>query len=241
MRRSTSDYATCSPSSSSRITTVSLAPCPVPLQLRTIVGSHQGGPLRLETRRWRGAGFAALTMATIRDASDDLCSLTIIGLPATGTPTPILGVDLIGLGGALSLIAVDLAPTDDASWRAIAVSPLTALHAAVAACVVPRRWPSFAAEVFSPHALIAGVRRGSELEVLGAVADFVERAMDAWAPRAVLEVIEAERAAAADARVSAWCRAELRNRREHDALTRLFGEAPAASYLDMLFGAGATA
>ena len=31
-------------------------------------------------------------------------------------------------------------------------------------------------------------------------------------------------------------RAELANRREHDALARIFGEAAAAAYLELLFG-----
>ena len=146
---------------------------------------------------------------------------------------PIVGVDLIGLAGALSLVAVDLAPTDDAAWQTHAAAMLTALHASVESRVVPRRRPSFADEVFSPRALIAGVRRGAELAVLDAVASFVEHALGRWpAPLALAP----ERAAAASDRVDAWCRAELRNRREHDALTRLFGAAPATAYLDMLFG-----
>jgi len=207
---------------------------PLPAGLDSLAGSHADAALRLDTRRWRGGGFSALTVATIRDATGRLCSVTIIGLPAAGELGPIVGLDLIGLGGALSLIAVDLAPTDRDTWAACAVAPLTALHAAVAPHVVPRRWPSFADEVFSPHALIAGVRRGAELEALGAVADFVARARPPAATAA-----EPERAAAATARAAAWCQAELRNRRENVALTRIFGADPAAAYLDLLFGAGA--
>lgn len=208
-----------------------LAACPLPAGLDALAGSHADAALRLDTRRWRGGGFSALTVATIRDVTGRLCSVTIIGLPAAGELGPIVGLDLIGLGGALSLIAVDLAPTDHDTWAACAVAPLTALHAAVAPHVVPRRWPSFAEEVFSPHALIAGVRRGAELEALCAVADFVARAR----PLATTAA-EPERAAAASARVAAWCRAELQNRRENVALTRIFGADPAAAYLDLLFG-----
>ena len=213
-----------------------LTRCPLPEALGALVGDHAGAPLRMHTRRWRGAGFAALTVATIADASEQLRSVTIIGLPAAGHPGPIVGVDLIGLGGALSLVAVDLAPTDDATWQAHAVAPLTALHAAVEAHVVTRRRPSFADEVFSPRALIAGVRRGAELAVLDAVARFLEHAVG---PLQARDAVGQGSAAAADDRVTAWCQAELRNRREHDALTRLFGAVPATAYLDMLFGAGA--
>jgi len=211
-----------------------LALCPLPAQLRALVGTHAGAALHLDTRRWRGTGFAALTVATIRDATGRLRSVTIIGLPAAGVPGPIVGVDLIGLGGALSLVAVDLAPTDLATWETDAAASLAELHAAVAASVVLRRWPDFASEVFSPRALIAGVRRGAELDVLTAVASFVARI-----PTPPIDPIPAGRASAAHERVTAWCRAELRNRREHDALTRLFGADPATAYTDLLFGPGA--
>ncbi|HEY0135288.1 MAG TPA: hypothetical protein VGB85_14485 [Nannocystis sp.] len=218
------------------ISELGLTRCPFPEALGALVGTHAGEPLRMHTRRWRGPGFVALTMATITDAAGQLRSVTIIGLPAAGCPGPIVGVDLIGLGGALSLVAVDLAPTDDVTWQTHAAAPLAALHTAVETHVVIRRRPSFADEVFSPRALIAGVRRGAELAVLDAVASFIEHAVG---PRASPGKVAAERATAADDRVAAWCRAELRNRREHDALTRLFGAVPATAYLDMLFGAGA--
>ena len=100
--------------------------------------------------------------------------------------------------------------------------------------MVPRRWPSFADDVFSPHALIAGVRRGAEPEALRAVADFIAHAR----PPATAAV-EPGRAAAAAAKVAAWCQAELRNRRESEALTRIFGADTTAAYVDLLFGAGA--
>ncbi len=208
-----------------------LTVCPLPEQLGALVGAHAGAALHLDTRRWRGAGFAAFTVATIRAATGHLRSVTIIGLPAANALGPIVGVDLIGLGGALSLVAVDLAPTDVATWETDAAASLAELHAAVADSVVPRRWPDFASEVFSPRALIAGVRRGAEPGVLAAVASFIARIPT--------PPIDPTAGPAASERVSAWCRAELRNRREHDALTRLFGADPATAYTDLLFGPGA--
>lgn len=189
--------------------------------------------LRLGTRRHVGGGFASLTVAAISDDEQQLRSATLIGLPDPATLAPVLGVDLIGFGGALSLVAVDLSPTDDRAWAAQAGPLLDRLHAAVAEHVVPRRWPAFAAEVFSSRALIAGVRRGEEAPVLAAIAEFVAEVAGVFAqPR----VTDPQRIAAAAARVSAWRRAELANRREHDALARIFGEVDAAAYLELLFG-----
>ncbi len=205
----------------------------LPGGLGELRGALGAATLQLGTRRHVGGGFAALTVAAIRDEQGLLRSATLIGLPEPATLAPVLGVDLIGFGGALSLVAVDLSPTDDAAWSGRAAALLARLHAAVGDHVVPRRWPAFAAEVFSPRALIVGVRRGAEAQVLAAVAEFVA---DVAAVFRGPHTTEPSRVAAVAARVLAWRRAELANRREHDALARIFGAADAADYLELLFG-----
>lgn len=212
---------------------LSLRPRPLPFELQSLTGELRGAPLRMTTRREQGGPFAALSCATICGADGAPCCVTLIGLPAAGTPGPVLGVDLIGLGGALSLVAVDLAPIDRPHWELRAAGPLADLHAALGDRVVARRWPEFAEEVFSPRAVIVGVRRGEEAEVLAAVAGFVARLPAVYAPGPALGAARAE---AADLRVQAWRRAELRNRREHDALTRMFGAEAAGAFLAALFG-----
>jgi hypothetical protein len=207
----------------------------LPGGLGELQGALGEATLQLSTRRHVGGGFAALTVASIRDDQGRLRSATLIGLPEPATLAPVLGVDLIGFGGALSLVAVDLSPTDDAAWAGQAAPLLARLHAAVGDHGVPRRWPAFAAEVFSSQALIVGVRRGAEEPVLAAVAEFVA---DVAAVFGEPRTTQPERVAAVAARVVAWRRAELANRREHDALARIFGQAAAADYLEMLFGGG---
>ncbi len=210
-----------------------LDPVTLPGSLGALRGALGETSLRLLTRRYVGGGFGSLTVAAISDDEDRLRSATVIGLPDPATLAPVLGVDLIGFGGALSLVAVDLSPTDESAWAAQAGPLLARLHAAVAEHVVPRRWPAFAAEVFSSRALIAGVRRGEEAPVLAAVAEFVAEVGEVFAGA---PITDPQRVAAAAARVVAWRRAELANRREHDALARIFGEADAAAYLELLFG-----
>lgn len=205
----------------------------LPGGLAELRGAHGEATLRLATRRHVGGGFAALTVAAIDDDRGLLRGATLIGLPEPATLAPVLGVDLIGFAGALSLVAVDLSPTDETRWAAQAAPLLARLHAAVGEHVVPRRWPAFAAQVFSSQALIVGVRRGGEAPVLAAVAEFVAEVEAVFTgPR----VTDPGRCAAAAARVAAWRRAELANRREHDALARIFGESDAAAYLELLFG-----
>ena len=65
---------------------------------------------------------------------------------------------------------------------------------------------------------------------------FIARLPEVYAEGPALAPARAE---AARERVAGWRRAELCNRREHDALARIFGAEPAAAYLEMLFGAGA--
>lgn len=215
------------------IDAVKLSPVTLPGGLGQLRGALGEATLQLDTRRHVGGGFAALTVASIRDEQGLLRSATLIGLPEPATLAPVLGVDLIGFGGALSLVAVDLSPTDDAAWAGLAAPLLARLHAALGEHVVPRRWPAFAAAVFSSRAVIVGVRRGAEAPVLAAVAEFVA---DVAAVFSGPRTTDPSRIAAVAARVVAWRRAELANRREHDALARIFGEADAAAYLELLFG-----
>lgn len=205
----------------------------LPAGLERLTGELRGMPVTMTTQREQGGPFAGLTCATIRDVNGLLCSVTVIGLPAAGTPGPVLGVDLIGLGGALSLIAIDLAPVDRRIWDERAAAPLAGLHAALGDGAVARRWPEFATEVFSPRAVIAGARRGAEAGLLAAVAGFVACLPGVYASTRALPHA---RRVAADERVRAWRHAELRNRREHDALARIFGSGPAEAYLMALFG-----
>ena len=204
----------------------------VPEPLQRLDGALRGESLALRTRRF-GDPRWMLTSAEIVAVDEVLVAVTAIGMPV-GAPTPILGVDLVALQGALSLVAVDLAPTDEAVWTTDAAPLLEQLHRGTQGLVVARRWPAFAAEVFSPRALLAGARRGGEVGTLTAVAAFVTfgARCSVFAPTRSASPAQIS---AADQRRRAWCLAERRNRREHDALARMFGEQQAAAYIDFLF------
>jgi len=215
-----------------------LAERPLPAGLALLRGEARGLELELRTTCFMGHGFAALFIAEIVAQGGQRRSATVIGLPQRGALLPVLGVDLIALGGALSLAALDLAPTDDLFWQERAAPLLEACHARVAGHTVARRWPAFAHAAFSPLALIAAARPGAEQHVFAAAADLLvgvaQLARDAASAPA-----DPARAAHAYQRRLAWQAAERHNRREQDALTRLFGPDAAARYLHHLFGAGA--
>ncbi len=205
----------------------------VPAMLRTLTGQLRDGPAELRTRRF-GDDEWTLTLAEIAIVEDgSLRAVTAIG-SRHGSLAPILGVDVVAIGGTLNLIAVDLGPTDDDVWAEEAAPVLAELHRATAGRVVARRWPAFALEVFSPGALLCGAHRGQETEVLAAVAAFV---LAATPVLAAARPAAPARISAAEQRRRRWHLAERSNRREHNALARMFGEAPASAYIDYLFPA----
>jgi hypothetical protein len=210
-----------------------LRPATVPDGLARLRGELRDRPVIMHAQAYEGTSFERLVLATIVDGAGSLRSVTIIGTPAAARGLPILGVDLIALGGALSLAAVDLAPTDGATWEGLGAPLLRELRAAIDGRVIARRRPIFAEGVFSPLAVIVGARRGEEAPVLTATAGL----LDAFAAAVTGAAPLAEaRAAAARRRVLAWCAAERRNRREHDALRRIFGADAGGRFLRYLFG-----
>ena len=201
-------------------------PAEIPPELRQIEGYFDDKPIRLLTWRLRSPYFASLTLAAL-EAEGRLCSLTVIGLPQPGAPWPVLGMDIIALRGSISLLAIDLAPTDWSFWKAHCEGVLHQVRAAAAPALVLRKRPDFTAEAFSPLALIAGVRSGQEAPALAAAELLLERIAEILRSAALPQFSPVARE-----RQSRWLAAERRNRKEHNALERMFGPALATHYLD---------
>lgn len=221
-----------------------LQPVHVPADLADARGHMAGRALRLRTRRSAGGGWESLTLAEMTDEHGRMQTLTVIGLPAHGSELPILGVDLIGLRGSLSLIALDLSPTDAQLYTAVWAPLLSELHAQLRVLpgepVIPRKRPEFAAHSFSPLALIAGVRSGGEHMITAPFCCFVQRLGAQLGRQGALagNGLDPERASLATERARRWCLAERQNRREQSALAAIFGAEFAQRYLDgFLFGA----
>lgn len=204
---------------------------------RELAGSFAEARIRMTSARYSGAGLESLTVSKITDEAGALRSLTVIGQPEPGSKLPILGMDLIGLRGSLSLIAVDLSPTDDELFDAVWRHPLQSLLAANERLgpqkLTLRKRPDFCAETFSPHAAILAARPGQEPLVKELLATFLRESAGLFA-----EVASgpeppwpAARVHAARARVLRWREAELCNRKEVSALGSLFGPERARSFL----------
>ncbi len=206
---------------------------PVPSQLATLAGQFRGQSLTMQTQAFCGHGFSRLVLSTITGSDGAVKTFTLIGTPTPDLGLPVVGIDLIAMNRALSLVAVDLSPTDEQRWQNLAAPILQELHASVADRSVPRRWPAFARDVFSPLALICGAKRGEEPVLFAAISLMLERYANAIAQQAT--PISPARARVAEYRSHQWAAGERQNRREHDALTAIFGE-PGTLFLAYLFG-----
>lgn len=203
----------------------------VPREFARAEGQIEKSSVIMHTWRYRGVQLAPLTVAVL-EVEGRLCSLTVIGLPPPGSRLPVLGLDLIALRGSLSLLAVDLSPTDPEFFNSNCAAILEATERLAAPALVTRKRPAFAETSFSPRAIIAGARAGQEEMVFQAVKYFLEQTgalLQRYAPADFLPDAAARRIS--------WLAAERQNRKEHNALANMFGAPFAAQYLEQfLFG-----
>lgn len=211
---------------------------PIPDHLRAVCGGSPDQPLTMTTERYQSAAFFALTIAAITTSTGHLCSLTVVGIPGRDTGYPILGIDLIALRGALSLIAVDLAPTDDVAWDCYGAPLLRELSHDLSDVVTHRKRPDFTEGVFSPLAVIAGAHAGAESAIFTALSAFLRKV--AALPTPMRKDARSQSASPEVDRRELWLAAERRNRKEHNALAKLFGAALATEYLDRFLFASLT-
>lgn len=210
----------------------SYTPVPIPAHFSEMKGTLRGEYITLNTRRFLGYHYRSITMAWIvRDSDGSVCSLTVIGLPTQDSGAPILGVDLIGLGGSLSLVAIDLAPTDDATYSERSMPRLRSLHSMTDDSVVHRKRPEFCQDTFSPLALICAGKPGHEAQLQSACATFLSMELDARKQTSPFVVLPAERADSAASKQRAWLLSERKNRKEAKYMSLMFGEDLAADYL----------
>jgi hypothetical protein len=245
-----------------------LSPTPVAIEpeLAQASGILRGTAVQMSTQRYSGPGFQSLTIARIGEPSqgtdsltagvsdekdrDELdrsekdrgaSTLTVVGLPWPSSRLPVLGMDLIALRGSLSLVAVDLAPTDPDTWRKSCAPLLLRLRDMTSEVVVPRRLPVFTQGTFSPLALIVAAQPGGEPALFAALLRFIEEVAELY-QQAVPPAPGGTDPELTQPAITRWLAAERQNRKEHSALSQIFGDAFAQRYLHgFLFAPPATA
>lgn len=107
------------------VTALNLVPTPCPLA--AAMGTYKGGPAALAARTYVGPTIAYARFVTV-EAGEDLHIANILAVAPAEKALPILGADLVKLGGARPpLLAADAWPTDGtADHPANAPTPETA-------------------------------------------------------------------------------------------------------------------
>lgn len=195
----------------------------LPPSIALAQGSLRGEPVVLRSRRFVGGPWSSLVLAEITGERSGQLASTVIGLPAQGLGDSVLGVDLIAFGGRLSLAAIDLSPLSPEAWEAHGRPALELLRARTDTLTVPRVLPAFTHHTFSPLAMVVAARPGDDVALLSTLARWLPEAMRGRGQH---------RSTSGWATQQRWRQSERSNRKEADALARLFGADFARSYLE---------
>ena len=135
---------------------LSLRQLDLPRELRTARGQWKAEAVTIRTRAYDGEKVRYSRFVTIEGAGLLIGNLLILANP--NYSLPILGADVVAIGGRQTMVAVDLSPAFPAG------SARTAMDAAVGAALGPRpqlpaggELPGWCAALFSPHALYTRV------------------------------------------------------------------------------------
>ena len=202
-----------------------LYPVAIPPEFAHAAGVIGEMPIVMETQRYAAPWLEHFTLAVLRDAHAQVLSVTVSAVPHC-CPLPILGLDYVAFRGMLSLVALDLCPTDQGFWQAYAAAPLAHIHLQ-AQGLTARKVPTFTRGIFSPHAVFAAARPGQESVAL----DLAQQLLTLYLELPRMSLADSEQADLL-AMTLRWRLAMRQNKKEQQALARIFGEDYAHRYLD---------
>jgi hypothetical protein len=171
----------------------------------------------LSTNRWLDQNHGMLTYAVMQVAGNPV-AITAVAVPGQKVATPILGFDLVAMGGSMSLVAADVIGFESHVTQVAEV--MTRLDQNTAA-LPKRKTPEFAKAIFSSQALIAGAPG----ELAQIACDAVAQLVADWAQ------LPATVSSSAAGVTQRWCSAQCQNRREQKALGEIFGSSTIEKYM----------
>jgi hypothetical protein len=188
---------------------------PKSIRYAELSGSMREQPAMLKTACWIDDKGATLTLA-LMTVANSCVAVTAVGLPSATSSRSVFGIDLVAMGGTMSLVAADIV----AGATSTSVSNVMATLAQRTSVLPRRKVPDFAASIFSSEALIAGAPGGLGVLACAAVVDFVQ----GWShlPTEATNNIEL---------ATRWCSAQRKNRREQQALGAVFGSSTIDYYM----------
>lgn len=208
-----------------------LTPLPLGPSLARAEGSWKGAPALLSARAYhhgpvRYARFVELTAGHL-EIGNLLC------LSRTVLPLPILGADLVALGGGEVMIAADLSPVlAPGPARDAQLAGLAARRAQGTAPPPGGALPDWCARWFSPHALYTRAGEGDAAAAATAFRTFAPAFLELCAERSA----QPGSAAATQAAQAAYARAHREDDKGLGMLARMFGADWAARFVgEVLF------
>lgn len=204
---------------------------PIAKQHACAPGLLKGAPVELHTRCYASEEQGRLSLARIVDSGGLTLSVTLVLIPASGVPAPLLGLDCVAFGPRMAIIALDLSPSCSSASNTHARELMHEARVLAQRELELRPLPEFAREVFSEHAVIASPPPAA----LPCVVELVDFVLGHY-PELLEQAIRAPRDPDVTPTVERWLRQMRHNKREHGALARIFGEDFTADYLhDCLF------
>ena len=202
---------------------------PVGDEFSVLRGELAHEPVEMRTSAYGCPSVARLAWVRMDTIDGKPVTRTMVALPrGAGT---IVGLDVVALKNRVSLFAVDLRGTN--AEATVAADATLGVGRTKLRGFTDRPRPQFVEGAFSDHAIIGGFEEGAEESGI----DCVRIALGRVALQTCPGKAEDDRAV-----VLNWLDAERRNRKERNALARMFGVDRAESYLErFLFSASAAA
>lgn len=197
------------------VTALGLVPVRIDAALARAEGSLRGQPLVVDAVAHRGGPVAHVRCATVVGEAFEVGSLMAIGRAELGLP--ILGLDLVAIGGERALVVADLSPTDPQR------PACPVFDEAVRAAALPSAGslPAWAVPWFSDRAVFARV----ELDRREGVHALVDAIATAFVERARTGTIDRDRAPSVRATTCGWVLAHRAEDKSVAVLTHALGEA----------------
>ncbi len=198
-----------------------LTPVSIPTVYENARGRVGDIDVDMNSRRFEGSGLQSLTVAYLRHHhTKQLLSVTVSGIPRADTGLPILGLDYVGFRGTLSLVALDLCPVEQHLWTTRVQPIMRPLHTRAKAHLIQRKIPGFTEGVFSELAVFAAATREDHCQHSVEMSEILLSEY-----KNLLQSCSQNPAQAKHnhERIQTWKRAMQNNKKEHSALSRIFG------------------
>ena len=202
-----------------------LEPLAVPEPFRSALGSIADTDVRMTSRCYQHPLLERVTVARLFTVSGNHpLSVTVSALPRAQVPLPILGLDYVGFRGTLSLVALDLCPTHSGFWQEHAAHPMTQIREQADA-LKARKIPGFTRGVFSELAVFSAATTATACEQARQLSHHLLKAYQDLMALPLPSVPDQQE------QLRRWKLAMQSNKKEHSALSRIFGERFTERYL----------